>query len=66
MLHCTKYQEHRNLLIHEISSQIQETNKYDLNLRLLLTGYPIQSIHNRVQIIKLTLNFVVKQKNKCE
>jgi ribonuclease HI len=60
---CPMWTHQRQLLQAEINKEI-DLNKYEMNLKLLLTGKPLENFKSRLRVIQACLKFVKSTKRQ--
>ena len=66
LLHCSSFIEQRNQLFDNIKKEmIDYCDKWTFNTQLLLTGYPHNNWHKRLNIVKHTITFI-QQTNRMK
>ena len=66
LLNCSCFIEQRNILFENIKNQMSNySNEWNFNTQLLLTGYPNDNWHNRINIVKYTIQFI-QQTNRMK
>ena len=58
LLQCNHFIKERNELFSNINNELKPDNSYDINVQLLLTGYPCENWEKRKNIIKHTISFI--------
>ena len=67
LLTCSAFTEQRTILFDNINNEMAnyQSNEWNFNTQLLLTGYPHDNWHNRINIVKYTIKFI-QQTNRMK
>ena len=61
LLHCSAFNEQRKKLNENIKKEMSDyLFEWNFNTQLLLTGYPHNNWHKRINIVKHTIKFIQK------
>ena len=66
LLHCSAFNEQRNILYENIKKEMSDyLFEWNFNTQLLLTGYPHNNWHKRINIVKHSIKFI-QQTNRMK